>query len=268
MIEREREDTILRVLRQDRFASVHDFVRLTNASEATIRRDLMRLESQGRLRRVRGGAELPDNELEDDSLIQTRSSHPMTHSQTFRTRSGLQSEQKRQIAKAAADLCEPGQTVFVDGGTTTSFMARYLKEKRLSVVTNSFAVAEEMRSCTTCRIIVAGGVLDPLSLLIQDPTGRDFYADYSADWLFMSVDGISEHGLTNSHSTVVQSERHMIAHSHHVAVIADSTKFRRSGHMRLCGFDMVDVIVSDHLLAEEQREMVRKQGVRLIIAGR
>jgi DeoR family ulaG and ulaABCDEF operon transcriptional repressor len=267
MLEREREETILRVLRTDRFGSVHDFVRLTNASEATIRRDLMRLEEQGQLRRVRGGAELPEGVGADDRAGTSGGSMPTTHAQPFSARVGIQAEQKRQIARAAAELCEPGQTIFVDGGTTTSFMANYLKERRLTVVTNSFAIAEQMRFCPTCRIVVAGGALDTLSLLIQDPTGRDFYADYSADWLFMSVDGITEHGLTNSHMTVIQSERQMISHSRRVAVLADSSKFRPSGHMRLCGFETIHTVISDHLLGEEQQAMVREQGVELIIAG-
>lgn len=267
MLEREREETILRVLRTDRFGSVHDFVRLTNASEATIRRDLMRMEEKEQLRRVRGGAELPEGSSPRDLGGQPGSSTPTTHAQPFNARVGIQSEQKRQIARAAGELCSPGETVLIDGGTTTFFMANYLRERRITVVTNSFAIGEEMRTCPTCRLVLAGGALDPLSLLIQDPTGRDFYADYSADWLFMSVDGITEYGLTNSHMSVIQHERQMISHSRRVVVLADSSKFRPSGHMRLCGFDAIDTIVTDDFLGEEQRTMVREQGVELIIAG-
>ena len=215
---------------------------------------------------MRGGAELPENAQSKESTT-AYASTPTTHAQPFQARVGIQSEQKRQIAKSASDLCEPGQTILVDGGTTTFFMVNYLREKRLTVVTNSFAIAEEMRNCPTCRVIVAGGALDPLSLLIQDPTGRDFYADYSADWLFMSVDGITQHGLTNSHMTVIQSERQMISHTRRVAVLADSSKFRPSGHMRLCGFDSIHTIISDHFLDEAQRNMVREAQVELIIAG-
>lgn len=267
MIEREREETILRVLRTDRFASVHDFVRFTKASEATIRRDLTRMEEKGQLRRVRGGAELPENPSAIDAVGRFASSSVADRPQPFSERLGLQAEQKRQIAKTASELCGPGDTVFIDGGTTTFFMARYLREKRLTVVTNSFAIGEEMRSCPSCRIVLAGGALDPHSLLIQDPTGRDFYADYSADWLFMSVDGINEHGVTNSNAGVIQQERQMIAHSRRTVVLADSSKFRPSGHMRLCGFDAIDTIVSDGILSTALREMVQDRGIELIIAG-
>lgn len=268
MLEREREETILRVLRTDRFGSVHDFVRLTNASEATIRRDLMRMSEKGHVRRVRGGAELPEGSIPpEDPAGQSQNLVPTTHVQPFNARLGVQAEQKRQIAKAASELCGPGETVFIDGGSTTFFMANYLREKRLTVVTNSFAVAEEMRVCSSCRVVLAGGALDPRSLLIQDPTGRDFYADYSADWLFMSVDGITEYGLTNSHMSVIQHERQMISHSRRIVVLADSSKFRHSGHMRLCGFEAIDTLVSDHFLGEDHRAMVREQGVELIIAG-
>lgn len=270
MLEREREEAILRALRMDRFGSVHDFVRLTTASEATIRRDLIRMEEQGLLRRVRGGAELPA----DASPIEptgpagaTGPAIPKTNTEPFNARVAVRSEQKRQIAKAAGELCSPGETILVDGGSTTFFMAGYLKEKRLTVLTNSFPMAEELRYSQTCRIVLAGGALDPLSLLIHDPTGRDFYADYSVDQLFMSVDGITEQGLTNSHMKVIQAERQMISNTRRVVVLADSSKFRPSGHMRLCGFEAIDTVISDHLLGEEQRTMVREQGVELIIAG-
>ena len=262
MIEREREETILRVLRTDQFTSVRNLIGLTGASEATIRRDLIRLEKTGRLRRVRGGAEILVNPEPDSAPV---SSWITDVEEPFSVRIGTRTEQKRQIARTASRFCQDGQTVFIDGGSTTFFMASFLREKRLTVITNSFAIAQELRSSSTCRVVISGGVINPESLLVFDPTGRDFYKDYSADWLFMSVEGINQGGLTNSQMNVIQSERQMIKHSERVVVLADSSKFHASGHIRLCGFYDVDYIISDPTLPAEYRRMLADKSLELII---
>lgn len=264
MLEREREETILRILRTDQFATIKNLMGLTGASEATVRRDLIRLENNGRLRRVRGGAEGINNGEQDTP--------PVAHwgadkEAPFSVRIGTRAEQKRRIARAASHLCQDGQTVFIDGGSTTFFMTPFIREKRLTVVTNSFAIAEELRSSSTCRVIISGGVVNPESMLIFDPTGRDFYQDYYADWLFMSVEGINQGGLTNSQMNIIQAERQMIKHARSVVVLADSSKFDTSGHIRLCGFFDVDYVVSDPSLSGEYRQMLAGKSLELLIAG-
>jgi DeoR family transcriptional regulator, ulaG and ulaABCDEF operon transcriptional repressor len=267
MIEREREELILRILRTDQFVTVGDIVGVTGASEATVRRDFARLEERGLLRRVRGGAESTApgagsavsaplasagesgagaiGVKSTSSFGDPKATGRQRREMPTRERVGLQSEQKRQIARHAATYCHEGDTIFVDGGSTTLFLVDFLMTFCVTIITNSFAVADRMRESECCQVFLPGGQLDPHELLIQDPTGRDFYRDYAATTVFLGVQGIDERGLTNTNMQVVQSQRQMIAHAKQVIVLADASKFESTGHLLACRFDDVDVLITN-----------------------
>jgi DeoR/GlpR family transcriptional regulator of sugar metabolism len=183
-----------------------------------------------------------------------------------RERVGLQSEQKRQIARHAASYCHDGDTVFIDGGSTTLYLADFLMNSCMTIITNSFAIADKMRESTCCQVYLPGGRLDPHELLIQDPTGRDFYRDYAATTVFLGVEGVDERGLTNTNMQVVQSQRQMIAHGKQVIVLADASKFQSAGHLLACRFDDVDVLITNAEPPSEITESLRAHGVDLQIA--
>ncbi|NBC28503.1 MAG: DeoR family transcriptional regulator [Spirochaetes bacterium] len=284
MIEREREELILRILRTDQFVTVGDIVGVTGASEATVRRDFARLEERGLLRRVRGGAEsvapgavsVPSAAVGDPGAVEMNSTSAFGGSKATgrhrreiptRERVGLQSEQKRQIARHAASYCHEGDTIFVDGGSTTVFLVEFLMTSCVTAITNSFAVADKMRESECCQVFLPGGQLDPHELLIQDPTGRDFYRDYAATTAFLGVEGIDERGLTNTNMQVVQSQRQMIAHAKRVIVLADASKFESTGHLLACRFDDVDVLITNAEPPQGIIESLDAHGVDLQIAG-
>ena len=162
MLDGERRDTILDILRRDLYASVHTLSGETGASETTIRRDLALLESDGRLTRLHGGAELAS---------ELRSATNPPREAPFETRRIERSEEKRRIAKAAAELCEDGETIFVDGGSTTYRMVEFLRNRMLTIVTNSFAIAEELLMSRDITVIIPGGIVYRDSRLILDPFG-------------------------------------------------------------------------------------------------
>lgn len=289
MIEREREELILRILRTDRFVSVSDVVKVTGASEATVRRDFSRLEDRGLIRRIRGGAEyLPEGDavpamsrasvgtavggdsvegLESAGGVAVGVRRRSFHEQSLAERVGLQTEYKRRIARRAAEYCQDGDTVLIDGGSTTLFLADYLMESQVTVVTNSFAIADRLRRSCCAQIFLPGGRLDPDSMLIQDPTGRDFYQDYAATSAFLGVEGIDERGLTNTDMEVVHSQRQMMAHAKQVVVLADSSKFGAGGHLRASGFDEISVLVTDEKPPEPIRNALDAHGVELVVAS-
>lgn len=290
MLEREREELILLHLSRNRFATVHDLVALTDTSEATIRRDLKRLDGDGRLRRVRGGAEnnVPPR-VHQESLVPpvedlmpgasgpeyrgeygtvtgpavptslTRDSMPL------RQRLAIQEDQKRRIAARAADMCSEGATLFIHGGSTTYYVGEFLQGRRVVIVTNSLAIATRTHYGLGYRTILAGGVVDPESELIFDPVGHNFFADYSAELLFMGVEGITSLGVTNTHSAVVRSARQMMEQSRRVIVLADSTKFGTMGHLKVCGIDRVDTVITDADAPEEECRLIQEAGVEVIL---
>ncbi|MFW5728933.1 MAG: DeoR/GlpR family DNA-binding transcription regulator [Spirochaetota bacterium] len=256
MIEREREEVILRILRTDRCVTVTDICDLTGASEATVRRDLARLEDGGHMRRVRGGAEYMAAPADGAPAV-------AVPQRSLQERVGLQTEHKRRIARHAASHCRDGDTLLIDGGSTTYFLAEYLLDLRVTVVTNSFAIADALRNSPRARVFLPGGLLDPRSLLIQDPIGRDFYRDYAATLAIIGVEGVDERGITNTDMQVVQTQRNMISNARRVIVLADATKFATGGHLRSCGFDEIDLIITNAKPPAEIAAALREHNVGL-----
>jgi DeoR/GlpR family transcriptional regulator of sugar metabolism len=176
MLAAERTALILHILNKDRFAAVDTIAGLASSSEATIRRDLGRLEKEGLVRRVRGGAERALGGQPNTAAHQpgtaahqpgtaagepgtaagepgTAAGEPGTAAREpgtaagqipFDERLGILWERKRRIAAAAAALCTDDDTVMIDGGSTTFPMAEFLLPLKLRVITNSFAIAEKL----------------------------------------------------------------------------------------------------------------------------
>lgn len=285
MLEREREELILGHLSRNRFATVHDLVAITDTSEATIRRDLKRMAGEGRLRRVRGGAEntapvravmerlVPP--VEDLAAPPPPAAHnpvpepgiPASHtrdSMPLRQRLVLHEHQKRRIAARAADMCPEGSTLFIHGGSTTYYVGEFLQDRQVVIVTNSLAIATRTHYTLGQRTILAGGVVDPESELIFDPVGHNFFADYSAELLFMGVEGITAMGITNTHSAVVRSARQMMDQSRRVVVLADSSKFGTRGHLKVSGIERIDTVITDDAAPEDECNRLIEAGVEVI----
>jgi DeoR family ulaG and ulaABCDEF operon transcriptional repressor len=252
MLAAERRAMILRLLRQDGIAPLADIRRLSGASEATVRRDLARLAAEGLTERVRGGAVAPAS---------TR-----TAEVPLEERAGIAAEHKRRIARRAAELCADGDTIMVDGGSTTLQLAPFLRGLRLRVITNSLALADELSRGSACTVILGGGVVQPESRLILDPFREDPFSDYSASAAFMGVFGIDESGATNTDELLIRAERAMIARARRLVVLADSRKFGMRGSLHLCGFDRISTVVTDAGITEPWRTLLAERGVELVIA--
>ena len=259
MVSAERHELILRILRRSRFATVLDISGAAGSSAATIRRDLAHLETEGMVRRVRGGAE----------IVQTQhgaGTTPGVDELPFEYRKGVLLEKKRVIARAAAAMCEDGETIMIDGGSTTFQMAEFLMDRQIQLITNSFAIASCLVPRSQCTLILNGGVVRMDSQLVLDPFGSDMFANYSASKLFMGVYGIDETGATNTESLLIRTERAMIERARDLIVLADSSKFDRRGSLFLCGFDRIRTLITDDGISASHRQMVAEHGVRLIIA--
>ena len=254
MLAPERERLILRLLRQDRFASVSELAGLAGSSEATVRRDLGRLERTGRLVRVRGGAELAAGA--EGGAVQL----------PFESRKGLLSETKRRIARLAASLCREGETIIIDGGSTTYHMTEFLLPVKLQILTNSFALAQALVGSSANTVILSGGVVHADSQLVLDPFQEDPFRRYLAAKVFMGVYGIDEMGATNIEVQLISAERAMIEHAKELIILADSSKFDRRGSLFLCGFERMGTVISDAGVTEAQRRLLESRGVKLLIA--
>lgn len=257
MLERERKQNILRLLDIRGFATIHDIVEATGSSEATIRRDFVEMEKEGLLNRVRGGVER--SRTPGTSALNETSEPPLEG------RLGINSEKKRRIAREACLGIIPGDTIMIDGGSTTFHMAEFLASMELTVVTNSFAIAEHLVRHSRCSVILPEGVVNPRSRLILNYLAPDPFANYSASIAFMGIEGILADRLTNSDPLLIQAERSMIDHARNLVILADETKFGRIGHLTLCPSERASRIITTREADPGLVAALRERGIEVTL---
>jgi len=257
MLERERRDTILRLLDLHGWASIHEVVEACGASEATIRRDFIEMELEALLRRVRGGAELIRERAA--GTAGPRGEQPLDR------RVSINSEKKRRIARQACSYIKSGDTIIIDGGSTTFHMVEYLSSLSITVVTNSFAIASHLIRHSLCTIILPEGRVNPNSQLILNNLSADPFANYHAATAFMGIEGITEKSLTNSEPLLIQSERAMILHAQELVILADETKFGKMGNLALCPVEKAAKIISTKEADVDIVESLRRKGIEVVL---
>lgn len=214
MVPSERRADILHYLTERGFASVTELAREYGVSEMTIRRDLADLEGQRALQRTYGGATVYDPTFFEVSL-QTKATQFV--------------EEKRRIGRAAADLVQDGEVVVVDAGSTTTLVAKFLKSKRVTVVTNSLNIAADLSDCPSIQLYIAGGRLRQGVLAIVGSETTSFFEKIRADKLFLGVDGIGvDGGLTVPDLDEANTKRAMVKAAGQTIVVADHSKIGRS----------------------------------------
>lgn len=255
MHEMERHRVILAAAQSRPVVTVTELCEVTGSSEATIRRDIAALDVQGKLRRVRGGAEAL-NPPAQGGLI----GRPFSVNET------LNIAQKRAIARAAAEMCADGEPIIINGGTTTYQMVHFLTDKRISVFTNSFAIAEFLIHNSRNSVVIPGGTVYREQNVILSPFGGVVASHFYAKRMFIGCQGIGAHGLMEADPMVVQSELALIGQADELVVLADSTKFSGRSSLILCGLDRIAAVITDSGIRDEDRQMLETAGVRLIVA--
>jgi DeoR family fructose operon transcriptional repressor len=251
MLVDQRRQKILEITEKSGFVALSDLVDRVGASESTVRRDLDYLDGIGQIRRTRGGAAYVG-----DSIT------------PFEVRGTRAKEQKQHIAAAAAALVEPGETVLLDGGTTTLEVAKHLVGRPLQVVTNSLPIVNVLVSSPQTELIVIGGFLYPKTGVNLGPIAVAALKSIHARRLFVSAGGITAAGLFNSNALLVETERQMIESAEELIVVSDSSKLGHSALAHLCPLDVVDRLVVDEGITEEWKQIVRQAGIELTVVGK
>ncbi len=246
----QRRDKVLDFVEKNGFSSLRELVDHLGVSESTVRRDLEELERIGQIRRTRGGAAYVGESLT-----------------TFDERRNRAHAEKQRIGRQAAELIGSGETILLDGGTTTLEVARNLAGKSLQVVTNSLPIVNHLVGVSDIELIYLGGYLYPKTGVALGELTVQALKTVHARRLVMSVGGITETGLFNSNSLLVETERQMLEAADEVIVVADSGKLGHSELAHLCPLDRIDRMVVDAGVTDEWKERIEGNGVELVIAN-
>ncbi len=249
-----REQQISELLREKGILRVAELSRLIGVSEATMRRDLCRMARFGMIRRVRGGAQLPELAAEE-----TQSA--------FRLRMQDRGEEKLRIGRAAAKLVKEGEVLLIDGGTTTYQVARELWGKQVRVITSSVFIAAVLAECPTVEILVPGGLVHgPYGDLIG-PQAAEFLSHVRGQRLFMGADGLDASGLYCRNPLIAETDRLILeAAQDEVIVVTDHTKLGHAGVVRLADVSRITRVITGREASREHLDFLRDAGVDVLLA--
>jgi len=241
----QRLEKIRQILRERHVARVAALSREFVVSPATIRRDLLDLESRGQVRRVHGGVVALDGRLDEPD---------------FEDKTELASRQKQRIAAAALTLTKPTDSVFLDGGSTVLALAHLLGGmSQLTVVTNSLRVATVF-SAEGPRLIVAGGEFRRLSQTLVGTLTRPLLEQLRVDTAFMGTIGLTaREGLTTTDPREAYTKEIVMAHARRVMLLADSTKIGKMSFVRFGTLDQVDVLITDKGVGRRELAELKKK---------
>jgi len=257
MVNHKRRKRLIKLLAEHNTASVDQMVKWLNSSPATVRRDIAWLAERNLLTRTRGGAE---------HLPQKKRVYTLT-SETFQNNIDCNAGQKRAIARHAASMCTDGETIIINGGTTTYMMVEFLAAKRLKILTNSFLIAERLLMTSENEIILPGGIVYREQNVILSPFDNDITQHHYAAKMFMGVYGLSMLGLMEADPLLIQAEKRLISQADELVVLADSSKFNKKTGLILCGLNRVSCLITDTGIADGAVNMLEQSGIKVIIVN-
>ncbi len=235
----EREEIILEALRKKGFTTYRHLETKVDASPATIRRDLVRLEKLGKITRLHGGARAV--EPEDSTSRALRSLEGTPFEKSLEIRIGA----KRAIAKAAAQLCRNSEGVIIDGGTTTYQMCEFLGDTELQVLTNSLHIVTALLQQETTQLLVPSGPIFREQNIILAPAGEKTMPNFHASKLFLGAAAVSPRGIFQTDALLVASQRRFLERTDEVILVVDSSKLETSSGAIVCELDQIDRMITD-----------------------
>ena len=246
--QRRKQDIVVYV-QSSGYASAPEIAARFGVSEATVRRDLFELDMKKAVRRVHGGAML-HNSMPDLGARKKRFI-----------------EEKRRIGAKAAGFIEDGDTIFLDGGSTTEEVARMLPGIRVKVITNGLNIANILSNAEGVELILTGGNMYGAGQIMLGPIAEQTLSHLKASKAFISVEGIDKDCISNSNNLVIGTERAMMQRAGKVFVLADRSKFGVRALARLSSLDAIDCVITDRKIKSAKLTFLRRKKIEAIQAG-
>jgi DeoR family transcriptional regulator, aga operon transcriptional repressor len=252
ILNEERHRAIVDFVNQNGRAVVRELAPRFGTSEITIRRDLEMLHERGLLYRTHGGA-LPIRAAaeSDRNLTERELQHP---------------REKMRIAAAAARLVQKGQSIVLDSGSTTTAIARAIRDlDQLTVITNAINIAAELAD-SRVDVILTGGLLRKNSFSLVGPLAEETLRHLKADMLFLGIDGFdTHHGLSTPNMLEAQLNRAMVDIVVRVIAVCDSSKFGRRSLASIVPVSRIHAVITDKQIPKSDLKALKDAKIEVIL---
>ncbi|MDM5339167.1 DeoR/GlpR family DNA-binding transcription regulator [Fictibacillus enclensis] len=244
-----RQNQIYKYLINEGEVKISELTDQFNVVEMTIRRDFEKMEKLGLIKRTFGGA--ISLASQDVSLIE---------------RESLNIHAKKVIGMKAAEFVKSGEAIFIDAGTTTSHLVRYIpKDWNLVIVTNALNVASKIQGVNKEKIVIGGMLLDS-TLSMVGPIAESALDNLTFNKAFLAATSFSlEQGFTNSNLFEVQIKQKVMRQSKEVNFLIDHSKFGNQSLYKIASPEGINRIITDREPAIEYRQLLTGLGVELVI---
>lgn len=245
----QRKRLIIQTVEERGSADVRELADLLQTSEMTVRRDLIQLAASGLLYRTRGGAMKV-------SLA--------TDKHQFANKTAINAHRKDYICQLAAQEIQVGDVIFMDCGSTVFRLCPFIRNKRITVITNSLpVVAELMNSEVTVNLV--GGEVDKERQAVHGLLAEEHMVRYQANRAFIGVDGISiQHGLSANSEKEASTAITMARQSEKVYLLCDSSKLETNKYLYFAPLNLFDVLITDNEVKPEIVAAYREAGITLM----
>ena len=245
-----RREHIKEIVQENKSASVVELASLFDVTDETIRRDLKALEKEGALQRSYGGAFIRTGV---DNLVKSQ----------IRTTAYVES--KKAIAQKCQPLIHNGDTVFLDNSTTSFYLAKQIKDMRITVLTNNLPIINLCATSPSIHLISIGGDYSPEEKAFYGNIAVNTMRNYYVDKAFLSARSLSlENGITDSTDQWTLIRRTALEHAELVYLIADYSKFGHTSFAQLCDYDEIDGVITDKPLDSQWHSQLERAECQLI----
>lgn len=252
MITEERRKKILELIERDGIVNLQQLTGTFDVSIYTIRRDLNALEEKGLLEKTHGGAV---------RLEKSRWIPPMEEGKNEAL------DEKKKIAVKASRLVDNGDTILLMGSTISLLMIPMLKDKSITVVTNSLDVAKELSVIPSIETILIGGRIKNYKGNILGSRAINELRNYYFDKAFIPCAGIKDSvGISTSTIDSADFLKTAITCSRENIVVADYRKLNRITFVKVCDLEQIDILITDERADKEELTRITKKGIRVEIA--
>lgn len=254
MYEEERLLKIAEYVQSKSRASVQELCELFKVSESTVRRDLSVLENRKMLKRTHGGAIYTDSVSFEPSYIEKEDKHK---------------EEKELIAKKAAEFIEDGDSLLIDSGTTTLYLApELLKFKNLTVVTNSINLIKQLSTMQNINLMTTGGMLRTNTMALVGPIAEASLNQIRVDKAFIATNGLdSKAGLTTPNIVEASIKNKMMSVAEKVFILTDHSKIGHISFAKFGNLSDIDACVTGGEISEKQNMEFKSKNIKMYLVG-